>query len=311
MKAAAIDIGSNSILLTIVEFEENFSSPKILHDEARVIGLAKGVHANGNISVESCERAKDCLRDYRSIIDRFSVEADHVRVAATEGLRRPRNGKEVRRELEEVLGFTIELISGQEEAELSFWSVEHEFESSPEASKVVFDIGGASTELIWGNRQGPQRLCSIPMGCVLLSEAFGLDKESEAIAAQSHFESLMMRENFFKELPDLSSVEGFGVAGTMTSLIAVAQSISPYKREKVHGQSIFQKQVIEWRDKILSLPLEKRKQLVGLEPKRADVFGAGLVILSCLMKAFQWNKVRCADSGVRFGLLYQMAPTSK
>jgi exopolyphosphatase/guanosine-5'-triphosphate,3'-diphosphate pyrophosphatase len=217
--------------------------------------------------------------------------------------------------LEKSFGFPIQLISGKEEAELSFWSVEKEFPSLDSKSKVVFDIGGASTEIVWGNQNGPKEISSLPIGCVLLTEEFQLQNRSESDSAFARVREVFRESSFYKNISsskqELSHVEGFGVAGTMTSLIAIEKNIAAYDRNKVHASSISRERVYFWRDHILSLSLEERKKVIGLEASRADVFGGGLVILSFLMEEFGWDRVRCADAGVRFGLLYQMAPTSK
>ncbi|TVQ80856.1 MAG: hypothetical protein EA369_01325 [Bradymonadales bacterium] len=307
---AAIDIGSNSILLAIAEAPRPNERVKLQHDEARVVGLIKGVHENSKISDEKLEDAKTCLRDYKKIVDQFSAQKD-LKIVATESLRLPRNGLEIKRQLEEAVEHEIELISGDREAELSFKSVEFEF-PSPDAQvkKLVFDIGGASTEIVLGSSAGIELKTSEKIGCVILSQRFGLER-AQSLQDACHevlnlFEKsarlLEIKESFHK-----SKQEAFGVAGTMTSLIAVEKALERYDRDLVNGQKISLERVLYWRDHIMSLDTPERQSLKGLEPKRADVFGGGLCILSCIMNFFSLKEVTCADAGVRIGLLYEKA----
>jgi len=302
---AAIDIGSNSILLAIAD-----DSMKLVYDEARVIGLAKGVRAGRIISDPSIRRAQRCLEDYKNII-RSHNATQQLKVVATESLRRPTNGLAVKEILEKTIEAPIELITGETEAELSFWSVEHEFPSQAEHPNLVFDIGGASTELVLGTKDGPQKTCSLKIGSVLLTEEFNLHGhtgDGQVRAALSTVRDLILSSNFRE--PKFGT-QGFGVAGTMTSLLAIEKHIETYKRALVQGKSISSRRIEHWMNFVLSLSLEARQKIVGLQPERADVFGGGLIILKALVDHFRWSSVRCADSGVRIGLLHQMGPIPK
>jgi len=301
MKAAAIDIGSNSILLTIAEPESPRPIPlKICFDEANVTGLSKGLAAGDKITEAAQERAFKVLRHYREVLDQHRPEK--FRVVGTEAFRRASNGEVVRQRISEILGKEVDIISGQEEAELSFWSVQKEHPDRT-TKKIVFDIGGASSELCLGSSQGIEERVSLKVGSVTLTEKFNLQEASSPEAATSFVKSLIDEAQWPRKI---SRSIGIGVAGTMTSLMAIDLGLLHYNRDKVHGFSIPAADVRRYRDKMLSLSLKDRQNIVGLEANRADVFGGGLIIASSICDYFGWSHVTCMDAGIRFGVLYDL-----
>ena len=298
---AAIDIGSNSILLSIGKPDGN--QLKMIVDECRVTGLAKGVLQGGSISSQALERSKTALREYRQTLDKHP-EINGLKVVATESLRRPKNGEKVRKALSECIGSEIEIISGDREAELSFWSVQKEHPDQNQ-NKFVFDIGGASTELIFGNSTGILQAESLKFGSVLLTEEFRLNETVRESNALQSVESAIKKSRVYKEFQEAKCL-GIGVAGTMTTLLAVQKKLRHYEQSKVHLARISQQNVFDWMNKVLALPLTEREKIVGLPKNRADIFGGGLVIIYALCRCFHWNEITCMDAGVRVGLLYEM-----
>lgn len=300
-RAAAIDIGSNSILLTIAEPNSPKAIPlKILFDEAQVTGLSKGLAAGDLITESAQERALKTLNFYRSKIDEFKPSL--FKVVGTEAFRRAKNGEEVRKRLSAALKQEIELISGNQEAELSFWSVQKEHPEKNKA-KVVFDIGGASTELCLGNDQGIQERVSLKVGSVTLTEKFSLQEGGDPTAADRFVKSLLNEVEWAKKS---QTTIGVGVAGTFTSLIAIHFKLTSYSRDKVHGFSLSAEDVLRYRNLMLEMKLADRKQVLGLQADRADVFAGGMVIANAICEHFRWPQVMCMDAGIRFGVLYQL-----
>ncbi len=292
---AAIDIGSNSLLLTIIENNKPY---KILIDEAHVTGLAKGLSKDGLIQNDRLQKSLLVFKRFRQIIDELKV--DQVAVAATEAMRKAKNGLEVRETIERTLGYPVQLISGEREAELSYWSVQHEY-PDPQSIKTVFDIGGASTELALGGAGGIERRISLKVGSVLLTEKFQLDKASDSKEAMSYLNKLLLESKWSQK----QSI-GIGVAGTITTLFSIHKKLKSYDRSQVHGQKMNLKEIEEIATLILSKDDSERKNIPGLSPDRSDVFGGGICIIIALMKFFEWNEICCMDLGVRFGLLHEM-----
>ncbi len=298
--AAAIDIGSNSILLTIAEPGVKQAIPlRVLLDECIVTGLSKGLSATGSITPESEGRTALGLKHFREQLDR--LRPTQLRVVGTEAFRRGANGEEVRKRFSEILGQEVEIIGGEKEAELSFWSVQKEHPQK-DLDKIVFDIGGASTELCLGNRSGIQQRISLKVGSVVLTETFALQGSSRADLADMYVKK-MLKDVAIN--PAGSSI-GIGVAGTITSLIAVDQQLQNYRRDIVHGFELSRDRILYHRDSILEMEPAARRKIAGLQPDRADVFGGGLVIANAIAEHFGWKSITCFDSGVRFGVLYEI-----
>lgn len=295
-KIAAIDIGSNSILLTIAEAGQSL---KIIVDEAHVTGLAKGLSKDGLIQPERLSKSLEVIQKYRGLLDQQNVK--HIRVAATEATRKAKNGAEVCEKIEKILKLPVELISGDREAELSFWSVQNEYPDAA-AKKIVFDIGGASTELALGSKEGIEKRISLKVGSVLLTERFGLDKPADPKPALNYVLDLL-RELKWQEPTAL----GVGVAGTTTCLFAIHLKLKVYDRPSVHLKNISLADTETILKSVTSKNLSERSLMPGLPSDRADVFGGGICIIYALMKYFQWQSFICMDSGVRFGLLYEMS----
>ncbi len=303
-RIAAIDIGSNSLLLSVLEIDPQ--GERLLFDESRVTGLAKGLPKGSTIPPERLQKSVEALQYFSQVIQSLNVES--VRAVATAGLRRAADHHRAKEVLESALGYPIELISGDREAELSFWSVQKDFADS-RSMKLVFDIGGASTELIYGNDQGIQHSISLELGSVVLSDEFKLQNVSDPEPALRRVLAIL-KKSPFQTTEDYQAAIGVGVAGTMTTTISVDRGLTSYKREYAHHQKISKERIDFWRQQVLSLPLSEREKIKGLPANRADVFGAGLTIIYALCEHFQWNEVVCADSGVRFGLLHELKSQS-
>lgn len=299
-RIASLDLGSNSFLLSIAEIERG--KPTLILDECRVVGLVKKLE-NGKVGSEAIERAKEALKEYRSILESHSVE--EIKIVATESLRKPSNAQEVKGQLEQVIGQSIELISGQREAELSFWSVQNEYPKDTE-QKIVFDIGGASTELVLGGPTGIEVSDSLKMGSVTLTEEFGLSEPSIYDDALRFALDKIKSSEAYQTSQDRQTT-GVGVAGTMTVLIACQRSLKEFKREEVHLHGIKTPDVMKWMKRVTRSPLTERYKITGLPQNRADVFGGGCIIAYALAKAFDWEILVCMDAGVRLGLLWEEA----
>lgn len=299
MRVAAIDIGSNSILLAIAEKSDSQSGYKLIEDRAKVTGIAKGLDPDSKVPEEKLQKSLDTLKDYAALIQRHSV--DKLKVVATEGLRKPRNSDEIRERLQAGLGHPIEIIDGDREAELSFKSVSLELR----APTLVFDIGGASTEIIYGSPTGIQKKESLKLGSVLLCREFNMTEASSYKEAVSYVLEAL-RLSSFKNQDSIKVETAAGVAGTITSLASVLLKLKTYSRSRIHRHRIRIDELRTTLEELSKLPLIERMNVPGLIPERADVFPAGLSIALALAEHFQWKDFLCMDSGVRIGLIYEM-----
>jgi exopolyphosphatase/guanosine-5'-triphosphate,3'-diphosphate pyrophosphatase len=302
-RLAAIDIGTNTILCVIVELENN-DRFKVVDDLAEITRLGEGVDRTGRINPEGERRSLEVLRRYVGRCRELGV--DEIIVAGTSALRDARNGSEVRARFSEALGLEIRVLSGEEEAATSFLAVQRGLPLGDQ-ELLVIDIGGGSTEFIWGNKSGIRRASSVDVGSVRLTERFlhsdpvRDDECGEMIRAiDAAIKSLIMESD--KPSSGLTLV---GIAGTFTTLAAVEKKLTRYSHSEVHGSSLslseVRRQVKLYKDKTIA----ERKKIPGLESKRADVIFAGASLIERIMERLHAERVIVSDQGVRYGLLHK------
>lgn len=301
---AAIDIGTNSVLLTVAEVKEG--ALRVVEQFATVTRLGQDVDRTGELHPAAAERTLDCLRAYRKHMDRLCVE--DAQAVGTSALRDAAGGADFVRRADEVLGFTPEIISGEREAELTFLGALDGL-TAPGRS-FVFDIGGGSTELILGERtEGHARIergISLDLGSVRLTERCALSDpptERQLDAVRAEIRSLLQTSGFF--VPP--AVQVVGVAGTVTTLAAISEKMSSYDPALIHGSSLKTKTISELVKRLSQMTVAERKQLPGLTPGRADVIVSGAILCEEMVLFAQADELVVSDRGVRFGLLAELA----
>jgi exopolyphosphatase/guanosine-5'-triphosphate,3'-diphosphate pyrophosphatase len=192
------------------------------------------------------------------------------------------NGETFLGEVEWSYGFSTRLLSGDEEASLTYRGVTAGRRIDPDT--VIVDIGGGSTELILADRH-----VSIDVGCVRLTERFGEDAD----AAGRYVDVA---------LPDWTVSDAIGVAGTVTSLAALDLGLVDYDAERVHGHVLTAAAVGEQLDRLASLPLEERRKLPGLEPERAPVIVAGAAILRAALRRYRLRSIEASEHDLLHGV---------
>jgi len=296
-RIAAIDIGTNTILLLASEWDG-----KTLHsllEKERIVRLGEGVHQSATLSKEAMERGFQVLKEYLTDCQRLGIQ--RVFAAGTSALREARNANEFLKEVKDKLHLTIEIISGEEEARLSYLAVSKDLKE--EAKRIlVTDVGGGSTELVLGFREKMTHWLSLPMGSVRYTEQF---LHSDPVRPEEWRE---MEEEIEKTLNNASPFQTpdlmVSVGGTATTLAQVEMGLSEFNPRKIHHfkltQEALRRQILLYRSKTQ----EQRKTIQGLSPLRADVILAGATILYKIMERMNCHEVMISCHGVRYGLLY-------
>jgi exopolyphosphatase/guanosine-5'-triphosphate,3'-diphosphate pyrophosphatase len=287
---AAIDVGTNSVLLLVAErhSQNHWNS---VYEQAEITRLGKGVDQTRRLSQASMDATLEVLVAYAEKARNLGVTG--IVASATSAARDAQNGEEFLAETQRRTGLTLEIISGDEEARLSFSSAHADFGSSQPL--IVVDIGGGSTEFIYGDVKGNVTFReSFNIGSVRLTERHGVHSEPMLEDIRRVFQKLPVR---------LPQAQVIGVAGTVTTVFAVARAIDPYDGVKVHGGTLSTTEVSDVLDRLWHLDLEQRRQLPGLSPKRADVIPAGALILHQALVTLEAASVRVSDRGLRWGLL--------
>jgi len=286
-RVAAIDCGTNSIRLLVAELTPRHDGTvdlRDLHREMRIVRLGQGVDATGRLAPEALERTRAALADYTVAARRKGAEK--VRMVATSATRDASNRDEFFAMTREVLGTEAEVISGDEEARLSFTGAVGE-QDPEDGPFVVVDVGGGSTELVLGTWDGRQAEViaakSVDIGCVRITErALKSDPPTaEEIATAREIAGKILTEAF--DVVDVSRAKTWiGVAGTVTTLSAVALELPEYDSERVHLSRLSPADIDHLAGKLLAADHATRASNPVIHPGRVDVIGGGAVIVQTL-----------------------------
>ena len=285
---AAIDCGTNSIRLLVVEQQPD-GSLRDLTREMRIIRLGEGVDATGQISAAAIERCRAALSDYTATAAQHGAGA--IRMVATSATRDATNREEFFGMTVEVLGTQFpgavaEVISGDTEAELTFAGGVADLNPA-DGPFLVTDLGGGSTELVVGNLDGGQARIdaahSMNVGCVRLTERVLHSQPPTAMEVRDA--KAIIAEQLSRALADVDVTKAkawVGVAGTFTTLSALAQGLATYDPERIHLSRISLDSLRQVCQRLLGMTTEQRLTFGPLHEGRADVIGGGALVAAAL-----------------------------
>lgn len=297
-RVAAVDCGTNSIRLLVADVEPG--RPLVDVDRRlQLVRLGQGVDATGEFHPDALARTFAAVDEFAEVIERFGAE--RVRFVATSASRDARNRDEFFEGIQRRLGVPAEVISGDEEAELSFRGALAGVPVSDEPV-LVADIGGGSTELVLGRADGTILAAeSLNIGSVRLRERFlHGDPPSEA--------ELMQARSFIRETLEKSHVPlreartWIGVAGTVTSMVAIHLNLAEYSRQRVHRARLTRQEVCDLADSLAKAPVSELCTIPTLKPKRAEIVGAGALIAAELAGRVPSETLTVSESDILDGL---------
>ncbi len=298
MKFASIDIGTNTILLLIAKVEAGKLHP--LYEKETVVRLGEGLQRNGVLLQDAMNRGIQTLAQYIEQSREMGVQK--LFAAGTSALREAKNAQDFLKLAEEKLGLSIEVISGEEEAQLSFLAVAKDTQERQKPTLVV-DIGGGSSEFILGKGNQIDQWVSLPMGSVRFAEEF---LRSNPVQEEEWGRMEKKIREFLHGIPrSREKVSMVAVGGTATTLASVEQALQDFIPEQIHHfvlkREALKNQLFLYRSKTI----EERRKIPGLPPSRADVIPAGGAILYLAMEALECPAALISCHGVRYGLLYK------
>lgn len=303
MRVAVLDIGSNSIRLLVADIAPDGA---VTERERRsvVTRLGHGVDAQGQLSEEAAERTLAVLTDYSEAIKRCGCERNLA--VLTSAVRDATNGAQFSARVG-ALGLDAKVLTGDEEAKLSFLGAMSGRERTSEPG-VVVDIGGGSTEFVVGSDHTPTFHTSLQAGVVRMSERHihtdpPTPAELDAVRAD-------VQQVFATGLPPAlrdSVQRGIAVAGTATSAAAIDQRLDPYDSAKVHGYELKRSTVEGLLTLLAGMDEPKRQQVPGLHPDRAPTIVAGMILLSEAMGAFGLDEVEVSEHDILRGGALRLA----
>jgi exopolyphosphatase/guanosine-5'-triphosphate,3'-diphosphate pyrophosphatase len=301
-RLGAIDIGSNSVRLMVVEVLRG-GAYRILDEEREPTRLGRSVSSLGRLDDDSIDRTVQALRTFKQIAAGYQVSA--LRTIATCAVREARNGPEFCRRVREEVGLEVEVIPGDREARLAFSSVQHAFDLSGK-NAIVADIGGGSTEIIFATGGLIESIFSTPLGAVRLTEQFGLGEQAAPadLARLADEVASCLKKRTTRPLFAPHFMVGSG--GTFTTLAELMMAAKKQVDIPVAGYKVSQAEVRHLLDRLAKMPLRARRSMAGMTPDRADIILAGLTIIDALLTRFRVNTLVIHTRGVRDGLVREM-----
>jgi exopolyphosphatase / guanosine-5'-triphosphate,3'-diphosphate pyrophosphatase len=329
-RVAAIDCGTNSVRLLIADISQQGDSergracsdpaqmvPTALTDlarEMRIVRLGEGVDRTGRLSAGALDRTTAALREYAGLIAEAKPEA--VRMVATSATRDAVNSAEFTERVLGVLGVAPEVISGDEEAQLSFAGATRELAGTRLAGEgecpppyLVTDIGGGSTEFILGGPGGIGGACSVNIGCVRLTERHlhGDPPLAAEIAATIKDIDAALNQ-VAAVVPAEKARTLVGLAGTVTTVSAIALDLADYDSARIHHSRITAGQVHEIAEDLLDMTRAERAAIPVMHPGRVDVIGAGALILDRIMSRLGFAEVLVSEHDILDGIAWSLIP---
>jgi exopolyphosphatase / guanosine-5'-triphosphate,3'-diphosphate pyrophosphatase len=302
-RLGAIDIGTNSVRLLVADAEG--TSPRDaklvpLERRMRITRLGQGVDRTRALAPEAIARTVDVLREYRDVLAEYGVT--RVRATATSAARDATNRDEFFTAAFDALGVTPELLSGEEEAALSFLGATAALDAP--APYLVVDIGGGSTEFVLGTDE-PVGLVSLDIGCVRLSEQF---LESDPPAPEELSNAVAVARDLIAEVPRMipgatDAATLVGLAGTVTTVAAIELGLPEYDPEKIHH---FRLTKVAAEDVFRTLATESKEQRAhnpGLEPGRVDVIVGGAAVLVGVLRVLGYDEMLVSEADILDGLV--------
>ena len=275
---AAIDCGTNSIRLLIARRDEATGTVVDLERRLEMVRLGLGVDRTGRFDPVAVARTLEAARSYRALLAHHGVDVQDLRFVATSATRDASNRADFIDGIHEILGVTPEVISGAEEAALSFRGAVSTIADLPAGPRLVVDIGGGSTELVLGDGIPTHRI-SLDMGSVRLTERHLVtDPPTTAEIEAATAEIDVLLDGAAAEVPLEQAVSLVGVAGTVTTVTAVASGIQDYRPDVTHGASLTIDEVGETCRTLLAETRAERSLRKVIHPGRIDVIGAGALI---------------------------------
>jgi exopolyphosphatase/guanosine-5'-triphosphate,3'-diphosphate pyrophosphatase len=302
LRLAAIDIGTNSIRCVVAEVDED-GTYRVLDEERDMTRLGGDLFARGRLGPESMERSYVALAKMKAIVDGFEVT--ELRAVATSAVREASNGRAFCREVRRRCGLSIEVISTEEEAQLALVSALRHFDLAGRSVAIV-DIGGGSMEVVLTAGTVVDRLYTLPLGAVRLTDAAG----GAGKLGRRKWKRLRRRidrtlDEHIGEPPFFPEVM-IGSGGTFTNLAGMVKIEREGSEANIQGYAISRAEVAHLLHRLRATPLDVRRQTPGLNPQRADIIVAGAAAVARLSKRLGVQQILVNPGGLRDGLLLSM-----
>lgn len=289
MRVAVIDIGSNSVRLLVADVYQGKVVP--VKNGLVTTRLGRGI-GQRYLLPEPMEKTKEVLKEF--LEEARQSGALSVMAAATSAVRDARNGNDFVDMIEDELGLKINILSGKEEALLTYQGVLAGLQKK-NVHTIIIDLGGGSTEIIWPV-EGDVKWESVDVGAVRATEG-----------KYSREKILSLLKPVLDQIDTTRSVGMVGVGGTVTNLAAMAMELKVYNPKLVHGYTLSRDKLKELLDLLEVTPVNERKKIPGLQPERADIIEAGTRIIAVIMEHLNVTSMEISEADILYGLSLEVA----
>ena len=291
-RVGVVDLGTNSTRLLVADVDGDHVDE--VDRRLAITRLGEGVDTRRRLLPLPIARVRNVLTDYRRAAEELGAE--QVLAVATSAVRDAENGEAFLGEIEWSYGFATRLLTGDEEAQLTFRGATAG--RALDGPTLVVDVGGGSTELVVGDAGGISFHASLDMGCVRMTERFDdLEACGKAVAA-------MLAE---RVPDDVRPAAAIGVAGTVTTLAAIDLGLAEYDPERIHGHAVTRAAVERELTRLDEMSIDERREVPGLDPERAPVIVAGIAIVREVLRFFDLGELEASERDILHGAALEAA----
>jgi exopolyphosphatase / guanosine-5'-triphosphate,3'-diphosphate pyrophosphatase len=302
-RVAAVDCGTNSIRLLVADVSGSTLTDVVRRME--IVRLGQGVDRTGRLAPEAIERTRLALTSYAAQIRELGAE--RVRMVATSASRDAQNAADFRAMVVDTLGVAPDVITGDEEARLSFTGAVRGLAGAA-PPYLVADIGGGSTELVLG-AETVEAARSVDVGCVRMTERHLHDDPPAADQIAAAEKDIVEAITLARETVPVERARTFvGLAGSVTTVAALALHLPAYDSERIHHSRISYQQVADVTASLLAATRAERAALPVMHPGRVDVIGAGALVLRVLMEQVGAAEVVASEHDILDGIAFSLLP---
>ena len=309
-RVAAVDCGTNTVKLLVADIDRRAGTQRSLVRELRIVRLGQDVDRTGRLADEALARVFAATEEYAAIVESHDVDA--VRFVATSAARDADNADVFAAGIRERIGVEPEVVSGDEEAQLTFDGATRSLPDGIPDPIGVVDIGGGSTELILGRYGAVDAARSLDIGSVRVTERLmpsdpPTDVERQA-ARRFADEAIDTLPSYDVRIGDARAL--VGVAGTVTTLAVLLLGLDTWDRERVHHATFPLTDVHDLAGRVLAMTVAEREQ-AGVPTGRSDVIGAGAVILDRVLRRSRADRVTVSDADILDGIAWSLVQTQQ
>ncbi len=306
-RVAAVDCGTNSLRLLVADVDLTRGELTDVVRRMEIVRLGQGVDQTGRLAPEALARTAGVLRDYADVV--AATSARSVRMVATSATRDASNTAEFTRQVKEILGIAPEVLTGSEEAMLSFTGATAELAGTEGGPFLVVDIGGGSTEFVAGEPGEPAlHAVSVDIGCVRMTERHlhgDPPSRDEVAGATADIDAAL--DVVTGAVPVRQARTLVGLAGSVTTLAGIAMGLPAYDPARIHHARVPAAGVHEVTRSLLAQTRAARAAIGVMHPGRVDVIGGGALILNRIMERFGFSEVLVSEHDILDGMAWSLA----